>query len=146
MKGFNVVMLLNIHLNAIMQIVCQWWQGPMGGFLCRPSPAGGKSLDRLWRVMVIYDGFELLYTLNCGATTIKQVTRRPILFPVILSPIIGLITFFVFGRIGSFLVDFYGLNRTAIAIFLSTVLISILFWQALLIYLIINFLIAFRKK
>lgn len=78
--------------------------------------------------------------------TIRQVTRRPILFPVIFSPIIGLIAFFVFGRIGAFLLDFYGLRREAIAIFLSTVLLSILFWQALLIYLLANFLIAFLRK
>lgn len=78
--------------------------------------------------------------------TIRQVTRRPILLPVIFSPIIGLVAFFVFGRIGAFLVDFYGLSRTAVSIFLSTALISILFWQALLIYLLISFLIALWKK
>lgn len=78
--------------------------------------------------------------------TIKQVTRRPVLLPVIFSPIIGLIAFFIFGRIGAILVDFYGLSRTAISIFLSTVLMSILFWQALLIYLLVNFLIALWKK
>jgi len=79
-------------------------------------------------------------------TTIRQVTRRPVLLPVILTPIIGLIAFFIFGRIGAFLVDFYGISRTAIAIFLSTFLISILFWQALLIYLLLNFLIASWRK
>jgi hypothetical protein len=78
--------------------------------------------------------------------TIRQVTRRPVLLPVILTPIIGLAAFFVFGRVGSILVDFYGISRTAISIFLSTFLISILFWQALLIYLLINFLIAFLRK
>jgi len=78
--------------------------------------------------------------------TIKQVARRPILLPVIFSPIVGLISFFVFGRIGAFLVDFYGLSRTGIAIFLSSVLISILLWQALLIYLLLNFLIVFWRK
>jgi hypothetical protein len=78
--------------------------------------------------------------------TIRQVTRRPVLLPVILTPIIGLTAFFVFGRIGAILVDFYGISRTAISIFLSTFLISILLWQALLIYLLVNFLIAFWKK
>ena len=77
---------------------------------------------------------------------VRLVTRRPILLPLIFSPIIGLIAFFVFGRIGAFLLDFYGSQRELIAIFLSTVLISILFWQALLIYLLINFLIALWKK
>lgn len=78
--------------------------------------------------------------------TIKQVVRRPVLLPVIFSPIIGLAAFFVFGRIGAFLVTFYGLSRTGVAIFLSTFLISILFWQGLLIYLLINFLIAIWRK
>ncbi|MDZ4228148.1 MAG: hypothetical protein U1E54_02795 [Candidatus Levybacteria bacterium] len=79
-------------------------------------------------------------------TTTRQVTRRPVLLPVIFSPIIGLVAFFVFGRIGAFLLDFYGLSRTGIAIFLSTFLISILLWQALLIYLLLNFLIVFWRK
>lgn len=78
--------------------------------------------------------------------TIKQVTRRPVLLPIIFSPIIGLAVFFVFGRVGAILLDFYGLRRDAIAIILSTALISILFWQALLIYLLVSFLIALWKK
>jgi hypothetical protein len=78
--------------------------------------------------------------------TVRQVTRRPVLLPVILTPIIGLAAFFVFGRIGAILVDFYGMSRTAISLFLSTFLISILFWQALLIYLLLNFLIASLRK
>jgi hypothetical protein len=78
--------------------------------------------------------------------TIKQVTRRPILLPVIFSPIIGLAAFFVFGRVGAFLLDFYGLRREVIAIFLSATLISILLWQALLIYLLVSFTIAYLRK
>lgn len=78
--------------------------------------------------------------------TIRQVTRRPILLPVIFSPLAGLIAFFVFGRIGAFLLDFYGARREVISLFLSVVLISILLWQALLIYLLINFLIGLRRK
>jgi hypothetical protein len=79
-------------------------------------------------------------------TTIRAVTRRPVLLPVIFTPIIGLVAFFILGRIGAILVTFYGMSRTVIAIFLSTFLISILFWQALLIYLLLNFLIAFLRK
>lgn len=78
--------------------------------------------------------------------TIRQVTRRPILFPVIFSPIIGLSAFLVFGRVGAFLLDFYGLRREVIAIFLSITLISILLWQALLIYLLVSFTIAYLRK
>jgi len=78
--------------------------------------------------------------------TVRQVTRRPVLFPVIFSPIIGLAAFFVFGRVGAFLLDFYGLRREVIAIFLSTTLISLLFWQVLLIYLFVSFTIAYLRK
>jgi hypothetical protein len=78
--------------------------------------------------------------------TIKQVTRRPVLLPVIFTPVTGLIAFFVFGRIGAFLVTFYGMSRTAISIFLSTFLLSILLWQGLLIYLLVSYLIAYWRK
>ncbi len=78
--------------------------------------------------------------------TIRQVTRRPVLIPTIFSPIMGLIAFFAFGRIGAFLINVYELKREAIALILSTVLLSILLWQALLIYLLISFLTGLRKK
>ena len=78
--------------------------------------------------------------------TVRQVTRRPVLLPVIFSPIIGLVAFFIFGRIGSFLIDVYGLRREVIALFLSTAFISILLWQGLLIYLFISFLFVYLRK
>ncbi len=78
--------------------------------------------------------------------TVRQVTRRPILFPIIFSPLIGLFTLFIFGRVGAFLINIYGLRRELISLVLSTALISILLWQALLIYLLISFLLALWKK
>src|SRR3989344_4350272 len=77
-------------------------------------------------------------------STVKQVTRRPSLLPIVFSPFIALILFFIAGRIGSFLINVYGLKREAIALFLSSILISILLWQALLIYLLISLIIAYR--
>ena len=79
-------------------------------------------------------------------STIKQVTRRPVLLPIIFSPFIGLFILFILGRIGSFLIDIYALKRELIAMFLGTALISILLWQALLIYLLISFLLALWRK
>jgi hypothetical protein len=79
-------------------------------------------------------------------STIKQVTRRPVLLPIIFSPFIGLIIFFVFGRVASFLINVYGLRREVIALFLSTSLISILLWQALILYLLSSFLFAFWRN
>ncbi len=79
-------------------------------------------------------------------STIREVTRRPVLLPVIFSPFIGLFVFFILGRVGAFLINVYGLRREFISIILSTALISILFWQALLLYLLISFLFALWKK
>ncbi len=78
--------------------------------------------------------------------TIRQVTRRPVLLPIIFSPILGLIALFIFGRIGAFLINVYELKREFISLMLSTALISILLWQALLIYLFISLIITRWKK
>ncbi|MDP2638010.1 MAG: hypothetical protein Q8P26_03040 [Candidatus Levybacteria bacterium] len=78
--------------------------------------------------------------------TIREVTRRPVLLPVIFTPFIGLLMLFAAGRIGALLISVYGLKRDIIALFLSATLISILLWQALLIYLLISFLIALWKR
>ena len=78
--------------------------------------------------------------------TTREITRRPVLLPIIFSPFIGLILFFVFGRVGSFLINVYGFKREIISLMLSTALISILLWQALLIYLLISFLVALWRR
>ncbi len=77
---------------------------------------------------------------------IQETLRRPVLLPVIFSPIIGLIVLFVTAKIASYAVDIYGYKRDLIAIFLSTTLLSIMFWQALLFYLLGSYLVASRKK
>jgi hypothetical protein len=79
-------------------------------------------------------------------STIRQVTRRPVLLPVIFSPIIALLSLFVLGRIGALLVNTYGLSRELIALTLSVALIGIIFWQLLLLYFLISFLVAMWRK
>lgn len=79
-------------------------------------------------------------------STIREVTRRPVLLPVIFSPLIGLFTLFVLGRFAALLISVYGLSRELIAFMLSAALISILFWQLLLIYLLVSFIIAFWRR
>ncbi|MCL6096243.1 MAG: hypothetical protein M1444_00970 [Patescibacteria group bacterium] len=79
-------------------------------------------------------------------STIREVTRRPVLLPIIFSPLIGLFTLFVLGRFAALLITVYGLKRELIALALSTALVSIVFWQLLLIYLLISFLIAFWRR
>ncbi|MBU4016479.1 hypothetical protein KJ980_05555 [Patescibacteria group bacterium] len=77
--------------------------------------------------------------------SIKGVVRRPILLPVIFSPVMGLAVLFIVGRIAALFVSPHGLKREIVVIFLSTTLLSILFWQLLLFYLLASFLIALRK-
>lgn len=76
--------------------------------------------------------------------SVREVTRHHVLFPVVLSPFYGLVALFVAGRIGSFLFETQGLTREAMALILSAGLISILAWQLLLLYLLINFLLALQ--
>ncbi|OGH13779.1 MAG: hypothetical protein A2687_03245 [Candidatus Levybacteria bacterium RIFCSPHIGHO2_01_FULL_38_26] len=78
--------------------------------------------------------------------TVRQVTRRPILLPVVFSPFIGLSILFVLGRIGAYLIDVYELKRELISLFLGTALISIALWQALLLYLLASFIFAFWRR
>jgi hypothetical protein len=77
--------------------------------------------------------------------SIKGVVRRPILLPVIFSPVMGLAVLFIVGRIAALFLSPHGLKREIVVIFLSTTLLSILFWQLLLFYLLGSFLIALRK-
>jgi len=79
-------------------------------------------------------------------STVREVTRRPVLLPVVFSPLIGLCTLFVLGRIGALLITTYGLSREIIALGLSCALIGILLWQLLLLYLLISFLTALWRK
>lgn len=79
-------------------------------------------------------------------TSVRGIIRRPILFPVIFSPIIGLGVLFIVGRIAKLLIETQGADRELIAMFLSTVLLSILFWQALLLYLLGSFLFALKRN
>ena len=79
-------------------------------------------------------------------STVREVTRRPVLLPVIFSPIIGLFTLFILGRIGALLITTYGLSREVIALALSCALIGIILWQLLLVYLLLSFLAALWKR
>jgi hypothetical protein len=79
-------------------------------------------------------------------STIREVTRRPVLLPVVFSPLIGLLTLFILGRVSALLITTYGLSRELIALVLSIALIGIVFWQLLLVYLLGSFLIALWKK
>lgn len=78
--------------------------------------------------------------------SLRDVSRRPVLLPVVLSPLYGLAALFVLGRIGSILFEVEGYKRTFMAFLLSSGLISILLWQLLIVYLLISFFLAFRRS
>jgi hypothetical protein len=102
------------------------------------------------RTFVIYTGYIWTKTL-LGLTfhpykSVKDTLQRPILVPVLFSPLIMVILLFVVAKIGSFMILVYGFTRGLVALFLSTTLLAILLWQTLLVYLLCNFLISSWKK
>lgn len=103
------------------------------------------------RTFLIYCAYVWTKTL-LGLTfkpylSVKQTVRHPVLLPVIFSPIIGIVVLLIAGKIGSLLITVYGRERELIGIFLSATLISILFWQVLLFYLLGSFILAsWRNK
>jgi hypothetical protein len=101
-------------------------------------------------IFIVYTSYIWTKTL-LGLTfypykSVKETIRRPILLPVIFSPLITIALLFLAAKLGSLLIIVYGIQREAVAIFLSATLISILFWQALLLYLLGNFLLVSWKK
>lgn len=79
-------------------------------------------------------------------TSVRETLRRPVLLPVIISPLVGLGILLITGKIGSLLIIVYGTKRELIALFLSTTFISIVLWQLLLLYLLLSFIAARLRK
>src|SRR5262245_46750631 len=101
---------------------------------------------RTWVVFAGYVGSKMLLGLTFHPfTSVRKVVRRPLLLPALFTPAMGLLILFAAGRLGSELVDVYGLKREVIAFCLSTILLSIVLWQLLLIYLLLSFVVALRK-
>lgn len=69
----------------------------------------------------------------------RMVLNKPILLPVTLSPVIGLVGLFVFGRVGSYVFTLGPLGRELTAVVLGSTLIGLLLWQGLLLALVIRF-------
>lgn len=102
---------------------------------------------RVFLIFVSYIWLKVLLGLVIHPyKSVQEVTRHHVLFPVVLSPVYGLIILFIIGRVGSFLFDVYGFKRELMALVLSSALISILLWQLLLLYLLINFLFVFKNR
>lgn len=78
--------------------------------------------------------------------SVREVTRHQVLLPVVFSPLYGLAALFIIGRVGSYIFELDGFHREAMALVLSSALISILLWQGLLIYLLLSVYFALGKK
>lgn len=102
---------------------------------------------RVFFVFTIYIWFTTLYGLIFHPYfSMLSIRRRPVLFPIMFTPAIGLLVLFIMGRIAKLLIIVYGLKRDVIAIFLSTTLLSVLLWQLLLIYFLVIFLKTRQQK
>lgn len=69
----------------------------------------------------------------------RIVMNKPILLPVALSPVFGLLTLFILGRVGSYVFTLGPLGREIMALVLGGTLIGLLLWQFLLLLLVVRF-------
>lgn len=69
----------------------------------------------------------------------RMVLNKPILLPVTISPVIGLVALFVIGRVGSYVFTLGPIGRELVALVLGSTLIGLLLWQGLLIVLVVRF-------
>lgn len=98
-------------------------------------------------IFITYVWTKTLYGLVFAPyKSVRKVSRDKILLPVVLSPLYALFALFIAGRVVSYFFHVQGFKRELIAFVLSSGLISILLWQGLLLYLLINFLFALRKN
>lgn len=97
-----------------------------------------------WRAMGVWVAYVWSVTLAGLAIHPYQSVRRmvlnkPILLPVALSPVFGLISLFVVGRVGSYVFTLGLIGRELMALVLGSTLIGLLLWQGLLLVLVIRF-------
>lgn len=69
----------------------------------------------------------------------RMVLNKPILLPVAMSPVIGLLGLFFVGRVGSFFFTLGPIGRELTALVLGSTLIGLLLWQGLLLTLVFRF-------
>lgn len=69
----------------------------------------------------------------------RMVMSKQILLPVTLSPVLGLISLFVIGRVGSYVFTLGNLGREIMALTLGSTLVGLLLWQGLLLALVLRF-------
>lgn len=69
----------------------------------------------------------------------RMVLDKPVLLPVVLSPVLGLLALFIMGRVGSYVFTLGPVGREIMALALGSTLIGLLLWQGLLLFLVVRF-------
>lgn len=69
----------------------------------------------------------------------RMVLNKPVLLPVALSPVLGLVGLFVVGRVFSYAFTLGPIGRELVALVLGSTLIGLLLWQGLLLALVWRF-------
>lgn len=69
----------------------------------------------------------------------RMVLGDKVLLPVTLSPLIGLATLFILGRVGSLVFNLGPIGKELVALVLGSTLIGLLLWQGLFLVLIYRF-------
>lgn len=69
----------------------------------------------------------------------RMVLDKPVLLPVALSPVLGLLALFILGRVGSYVFTLGPVGREIMALALGSTLIGLLLWQGLLLFLVVRF-------
>lgn len=97
-----------------------------------------------WKTMGVWIAYVWSTTLAGLAIHPYQSVRRmvmdkPILLPVAMSPILGLLGLFFLGRVGSYAFTLGLMGREVMALVLGSTLIGFLLWQGLLLLLVIRF-------
>lgn len=69
----------------------------------------------------------------------RMVLDKPILLPVALSPVLGLVSLFVLGRVGSMIFALGPIGKELMSLVLGSTLIGLLLWQGLLLFLVVRF-------
>lgn len=69
----------------------------------------------------------------------RMVLNKPILLPVAMSPVLGLLGLFLVGRVLSYVFTLGPIGRELVSLVLGSTLIGLLLWQVLLLLLVVRF-------
>lgn len=110
----------------------------------KPKNQKTKDIISHWGAMGAWIGYVWSVTLAGLAihpyqSVKRMVLNKPILLPVTLSPVMGLISLFVVGRVGSLVFTLGPIGRELMALVLGSTLIGLLLWQGLLLTLVVRF-------